>query len=60
MTGKPYEPLHRQCYRLRSGVNRNHFVICPDWVREGWGIRGRYRPFEPGLPGPPDSTAAPD
>ena len=34
MTGKPYEPLRRQCYRLRGGVNREDFVICPDWVKK--------------------------
>ena len=44
MTGKPYEPLHRQRYRLRRGVSRDDFITWPDWLKEGGAYAGDIDP----------------
>jgi len=40
MTGIRYEPLHRQRYRLRRGMSRDHFIHCPDWLKDGEAYEG--------------------
>ena len=44
MTGKPYEPLHRQRYRLRHGVSRDDFITWADWLEDGRGYEGHISP----------------
>ena len=44
MIGKPYEPLHRQCYCLRRGVSRDDFIVWPDWLENGGVYEGDIDP----------------
>jgi len=51
MTGRAYEPLHRQRYRLRGNA-RDHFIICicPDWLEDGEAYEGDIDPSSQDYP----------
>jgi hypothetical protein len=50
MTGRSYEPLHRQRYRLRRSVTRDQFIVCPDWLEHGGVYEGDIDPSSQDYP----------